>query len=100
MMIFLMQIGVIVILLILGYFTWSLLIRRKRKGMPGRSKKKQIFKQINFWKVQGYNYNKRLRLLIDQGYDKNVANIILGEVEYLSDPKRDRKQDNSSKPTI
>ena len=68
--------------------------------MPGRSKKKQIFKQINFWKVQGYNYNKRLRLLIDQGYDKSVANILLGEVEYMSNPNRDRKPDNSSGGTI
>lgn len=94
MMVFLRLIGMIVVLLILGYFTWSLLIRRTRKSMPGRRKKKRLFKQINRWKYLGYNYNKRLKLLIDQGYDKSVANILLGEVEYLSKPNRDKDSQN------
>ena len=100
MKVLLIQIGIIVIVLIIGFFIWSNLIRHNRKRMPGTRKKKQIFKQINHWKIRGYNYDKRLKLLIGQGYDKSVANILLGEVEYMSNPNRDRKPDNSSGGTI
>ena len=64
--------------------------------MPSKRRKKQIFKRINRWKDRGYNYNKRLELLIRQGYDKSVANILLGEVEYMSKSTRDQKPEGSS----
>ena len=93
-MVLLIQIGIGLFLLIAGFYIRSFVIGHNRKSMPGSRKKKRIFKQINRWKDHGYNYNKRLRLLIDQGYDKSVANILLGEVEYMSDPNRDRNADN------
>ena len=68
--------------------------------MPSKRRKKQIFKQINRWKDHGYNYNKRLELLIRQGYDKSVANILLGEVEYMSKPARNQKAEESSEEFI
>ncbi|GEM_PF-3769162 len=100
MKVLLLQIGAIVFLIFLGFFIRLILIHHNRKSMPGTRKKKQIFKQINSWKDRGYNYNRRLNLLIRQGYDKSVANILLGEVEYMSNPNRDRKPDNSSGGTI
>jgi hypothetical protein len=97
---FLTLIGIITLLLILGFFTRSLLFRYLRKRMPGKRRKKRIFEQINLWKEHGFNYNKRLELLIRQGYDKSVANILLGEVEYMSKPIRDQKTEESSEEFI
>ena len=96
----LLKIGVFILLLILGFFIRSILIRHNRKSMPGSRKKKRIFNRINHWKYLGYNYNKRLKLLIDQGYDKSVANILLGEVEYMSKPTGDQKPKESPEESI
>ena len=97
---FLVQIGIVTFLLIIGFYTGLMLIRHFRKSMPGKRRKKQLFKQINRWKDRGYNYNKRLELLIGQGYDKSVANILLGEVEYMSKSVRDQKSEESSEEFI
>ncbi len=99
-MVLLTQIAVLLLLLTTGFFIRLLLIRHLRKRMPGKRRKKQLFKQINRWKDLGYNYNKRLKLLINLGYDKSVANILLGEVEYMSKPVRDRKSEESTEEFI
>lgn len=68
--------------------------------MPGRRQKSKIFKQINRWKDLGYNYNKRLKLLINQGYDKSVANILMGEVEYMSKSNHEKRSEESTEEFI
>jgi hypothetical protein len=93
-------IGIIIFLFVILYAFRLLLVRYLRKGMPGKRRKAHVFKQINRWKDHGYNYNKRLELLIRQGYDKSVANILLGEVEYMSKPARNQKAEESSEEFI
>ncbi|MEI6143526.1 MAG: hypothetical protein WCP85_29890 [Mariniphaga sp.] len=84
---------------IVGYVL-RFLIRLKRKRMPNERKKKKIYRQINHWKDLGYNYNKRLELLIAKGYPKNVANIILGEAEYMTVRDPNRNSYLSSKQSV
>ena len=85
--------------LIVLFFFWVVpyLIRLKRKRMPGLKQKMKIFVRINKWKKMGFNYEKRLELLIKQGHDKNVANILMGEAEYMSNSGPDQNKKISSK---
>ena len=80
---FLLFFGPVLLVFLIGFFIWKRLVTYQRKSMPGIRKKKRLYRMINHWKKLGYNYNKRLKLLRSKGYDKNVANILLGEAEYM-----------------
>ena len=56
--------------------------------MPDTKEKQKIFKMIWRWKKEGLSYDERLELLIKKGYDKSLANILLGEAEYSYKPSK------------
>jgi hypothetical protein len=67
--------------LIIGSLILFIRKQRNKRNMPNEEQKQEAFNLIKQWKVLGYEYSKRIELLRQQGYTKDVANVLLGEYE-------------------
>jgi muramoyltetrapeptide carboxypeptidase LdcA involved in peptidoglycan recycling len=75
-----MPAAVVVGLIIGGLIQYFRRLHNQR-NMPTEDQKQKVFELIKKWKVNGYDYSKRLKNLKKQGYTKDVASILLGEYE-------------------
>ena len=67
--------------LIIGSSILFIRIQRNKRNMPNEEQKQEAFNFIKQWKAHGYDYSKRIELLRQHGYTRDVANVLLGEYE-------------------
>lgn len=70
--------GMVIILARLFISHW-----RNSRNTPTEEKKQELLKVIHEWKAHGYSYAERLERLRQQGYQRDVADALLGEAEKI-----------------
>lgn len=73
--------------LAIGLILGVIRIWRNARNMPTDEKRQELLRMIREWKKLGYSYSKRLALLKEQGYRKDVADSLLGEAERAHKPQ-------------
>ena len=66
---------------VIGLLFRSIYISKDKANMPTQDEIHELFSTINEWKRQRQSYSEMVISLKKMGYRKNVADIILGEME-------------------
>jgi cell division protein FtsL len=66
---------------VIGLLLRAIYISKDKANMPTQIEIHELFSTINEWKRQKQSYSEMVITLKKMGYRKNVADIILGEME-------------------
>lgn len=67
--------------LVIGGVLLFIRILRNRRNWPSDERRQQLLTLIREWKREGLDYPGRLDRLMEQGFRKDVADMLLGEAE-------------------